>query len=188
MPIVLGSSSGKLSFSAGDMNTLTAMLNVELHLFNVKAFQDFMFPKLRLNVANDLREFLELLDSTSLNYFQRIVKCPGPTVDDIMTFLDGTEIVQNFLTLTGPSCRIGLPLVMVKPSSPPSPSAVWVPPPPVVHPGWPAGYSPFKPGGYAPAPAKVIPHPGVGMMGPFPFVFHVGGGGFSGGLPGGHFG
>jgi hypothetical protein len=86
-------------------------------------------------------------------------------------------------------------------ASPTAPTAVWVPPPPVVHPGWPAGYSPFKPGGYPPAPAKVIPHPGFGMMsGGFPGVVFVGpGGGFGGsgfgsgafgssGLPGGHFG
>jgi len=183
MPIILDCSN-KLSFSTDDINNLFHMLNTDVRNFNVKHFQDFLQPKLRhrmYDVHNSLYRFLDILDSSTLEYIGKVVRCPGKTVNDIWKFLEDTEIEINFRTLNGASCRIGLPLPP-KPtlpahacdSSKPVTKPSWVPAPPEVNPGWQPGYSPFRPVGIP--IQKTMPHPnhfivGINLNGvPFGFL------------------
>lgn len=176
MPIELSSSS-KISFSWDEMYNLIQLLNVEVYRFNIKSFQDIIFKKLQMNITHTLQDFLDILDSTSLNHIQKIVKCPGRTASEIGAFLSGTEIEQNFTTIYGPSNPIGIPRKPLfkseLPGMPTSPAQpFWTPPPPMVNPGIPAGFALFpRPGG----PPSIIP--GLKVHGPqivqTPFGFAI---------------
>ncbi len=163
MPIVVNAS--KLTVSRDDLIKFIELLNVELHLFDTKKFQDFAHKLIGLYVAKTLRDFLALLDTTALQHFADIVICSNKTVDGIATFLKGSEIEQNYLKIYGPSCRIGMPVAV--------PQKVEVPVPVVI-----GGHFPFGPPVVNPAipifpkPAKVAGHVMVGhghvMVGPHP--------------------
>jgi hypothetical protein len=154
MPISLGHT--KVVISYDDMVKLIQLLNVELHLFDTKKFQDFAHKLIGLCVVSTLEDFLNHLDSTSLNYFANIVMSPNKTASGVATFLKGTEIEQNYKKIYGPSCRDGVPVVV--PKVVPDAGPVWIHRAPDVHPGIPVGFPIFpKPGmvGGYPAPIGV---------------------------------
>lgn len=142
MPISLGTPTIVVSYDK--MVKLIQMLNVELHHFDTKSFQNFVHKLTGLCVVSTLEDFLNHLDSTSVSHFANIVMSPDKTPAGIAKFLKGTEIEQNYKKIYGPSCRAGMPLVVPKPATTPKKvPPIFVHAPPLVHPGIPAGYPLF---------------------------------------------
>ena len=97
MPIVL-SSSTKFSFTEAQLRDLIERLNVPAYLFDLKNFQSNIHKMIGSDSFATIQEFLNSLDSTSLGYFQRIVRCSKTSAAEIATFLKGQEIELNYLT------------------------------------------------------------------------------------------
>jgi hypothetical protein len=97
MPILL-SSITKFSFTEAQLRDFIERLNVPAYLFDLKIFQSIIHKMIGSESFTTILEFLNSLDSTSLGYFQRIIRCSKTSAAEIATFLKGEEIELNYLT------------------------------------------------------------------------------------------
>ena len=96
MPIVL-SSPIKFSFTEAQLRNIIELLNVSAHLFDIKSFQTNFHKLIGTNSFPKILDFLSCLDSTSLSYFQSIIRCPSSSASDIAIYLTGEDIETNYL-------------------------------------------------------------------------------------------